>query len=78
MIVIDVKEIDEGVGRVLSSVLALQMNSPFYSAFLMEKMGSYFEIAVTLDRFERNSKHCFTEGLVGVFTTDFEYEKCQY
>lgn len=71
------EEIDEGVGRVLSSVLALHMNSPFYSAFPhRKKMGSYFDIAVTLDRFERNSKDTvFLKGSWEVFTTDFEYGK---
>ena len=39
-------------------------------------MGSYFDIAVTLDRFERNSKDTvLLKGSWEVFTTDFEYGK---
>ncbi len=66
--------IDEGVCRVLSLNLSRELKSPFYSAFPhRKKMGSYIEISVRLNRFEKVSDSVvLLRGSWQLFVNDFE------
>ena len=66
--------LEEGFGRVLGSSLSRSLKSPFFSVFPhRKKNGSYFELVVSLDRFEKiSNSEVLLSGGWEVYTQDFK------
>jgi uncharacterized lipoprotein YmbA len=64
----------EGIGRVLGLNLSHLLQSSFYSVYPhREKVGTRFEISLTIHRFERvSSSKVLFEGTWQLFTNDFK------
>ena len=66
--------LEQGIGRVLGINLSEFLESPYYSVYPhRKKVGAFYEISITINRFERvDSSKVLLEGSWQLFTDDFK------
>jgi uncharacterized lipoprotein YmbA len=66
--------LEEGIGRVIGLNLSQLLQCPFYSVYPhRQKVGTNFEIGITINRFERvSSNKVLFDGRWQLFTNDFK------